>query len=64
MKISAMPIARRSIHEPVLMAERIPIGIPMHSHSSTAPAVRKIVAGSRSRISGSTSALFVKENPK
>ena len=52
------------MQEPVLTAERMPIGMPIESHRITAPTVRKIVVGSRSRISGSTSVLFVYENPK
>ena len=35
-------------------AEIIPIGMPMQSQMTTAPAVRKIVAGRRSRICGRT----------
>jgi hypothetical protein len=54
MNSSAMPIASRSIHEPVLTADSTPIGMPIDSHRITAPPVRNIVTGTRSRISGST----------
>ena len=64
MKISAKPIASRSSTEPVRIADRTPSGIPIASQMITAPTVRKIVAGSRLRISGSTSVLFWNENPK
>ena len=52
--MSAMPMVARSSSEPVLTAEIMPIGMPMASHRTTAPLVRKIVAGRRSRICGST----------
>ena len=58
MKTSAMPIARRSIQEPVFTADSTPTGMPIESHSSTAPAVRNSVVGTRSRISGSTEVWF------
>ena len=58
MKISATVISRRSRPLPVLTAETTPIGIPIDSHRMTAPTVRKIVFGSRLRISGSTSVWF------
>jgi hypothetical protein len=48
----------RSSSEPERTAEIIPIGMATASHRTTAPSVRKIVAGRRSRICGSTSALF------
>ena len=34
-----------------LIAEMIPIGRPISSHTTTAPTVSEIVAGSRSKIS-------------
>jgi hypothetical protein len=54
MKTSATLIVTRSSREPVLIAEIMPIGIPTASQMTTAPPVRKIVAGMRLRICGST----------
>jgi hypothetical protein len=41
-----------------LIAEMIPTGIPISSHTTTAPAVRDSVAGSREKISDRTETLF------
>ena len=49
-----MIIIERSSTERRRIAETIPVGIPIRSQITTAPSVRKIVAGSRSKISSRT----------
>jgi hypothetical protein len=60
MATSAPPMAARSIQVPRLMAEMIPTGIPISSHTMAAPSASAPVAGSRSKICDLTETLFWK----
>ena len=51
-------MAMRSRSVPRLMAEMIPIGIPISSHTTAPPIASEAVAGRRSKIVSRTAMLF------
>ena len=58
MATSAVPIAARSRSVPRLIAEMIPIGMPISSHTIAPPMASAAVAGRRSKICWLTETLF------
>ena len=51
-------MATRSSSVPRLIAEMIPIGMPISSHTTAPPTASETVAGSRSKIVSRTATLF------
>ena len=64
MATSAVVIEKRSRNEPRLTAEIMPTERPMTSHTTTAPAIRYSVFGSRSSSCERTSTSLRYERPK
>jgi hypothetical protein len=58
MASSAPPIASRSSSVPRLIAEMIPIGMPISSQVTAPPTASEAVAGRRSKMVSRTATLF------